>query len=421
MVSNGTRTTTVEATYRVVTPMFCGGADPKRTAELRLPSFKGALKFWWRALAWGRLGGSLRKIQQEEARLFGSADGGQSRVVMRLGDIPRVDRIDSKRILDRSGHAPHPAPRGGAIIGMGARYLGYGVMGAFGANAGKLERSCLAAPFGFTVHMRCRGLDHEELDSLLNALIALGALGGMGAKSRKGYGSLVLRSLVVDGRSGWRAPNSMGELQSTIRRLHGSAGSQRASISNARDVPYTALTASTRHVVATATAPSPLDLLDLIGRELVRFRAWGFNGNVLGNVPSENNFRDDHDLMKPSPGRRSKHPERIAFGLPHNYGKRSGEKVGPGESNLDRRASPLFIHIHECGGKPTAVLSLLPTKFLPGSKPQISVGDTRIPQRPEAELYKPVHEFLNRMTGERPHRGPSRQEPFTDVRKVDLP
>ena len=78
-------TTRIEATYRVTTPMFCGGAN-QREPELRLPSFKGVLRFWWRALAWSRLKGDLAAIKGEEDALLGSADEGQARVSMRLAD-----------------------------------------------------------------------------------------------------------------------------------------------------------------------------------------------------------------------------------------------------------------------------------------------------------------------------------------------
>ena len=76
--------TEIEATYRVVTPMFCGGAEPDKRAELRPSSFKGVLRFWWRALAWSRLGGDLGQIKQQEDALFGSADGGRSSVSMQF-------------------------------------------------------------------------------------------------------------------------------------------------------------------------------------------------------------------------------------------------------------------------------------------------------------------------------------------------
>ena len=53
--------TEVIATYRVVTPIFCAGAD-QQLAELRIPSFKGVLRFWWRALAWSLFDGDLTEI-----------------------------------------------------------------------------------------------------------------------------------------------------------------------------------------------------------------------------------------------------------------------------------------------------------------------------------------------------------------------
>ena len=50
--------------YRIVTPMFLGGeaqqADP---TQFRNASFKGALRFWWRALNWGRM---LKNAGQNE-------------------------------------------------------------------------------------------------------------------------------------------------------------------------------------------------------------------------------------------------------------------------------------------------------------------------------------------------------------------
>ena len=79
----------IEVTYRVVTPLFCAGADSTHP-EIRLPSFKGVLRFWWRALAWSRCRAdlealeALEAIRRQEDALFGSAGGGQSCVSMRL-------------------------------------------------------------------------------------------------------------------------------------------------------------------------------------------------------------------------------------------------------------------------------------------------------------------------------------------------
>ena len=382
----GPSATVVEAAYRVTTPMFCGGAAPETVAELRLPSFKGALRFWWRALAWRRLGGNLAAVREEEAKLFGSSDRGQSRVAMSMRP-PRALQIKKGDVLKESG--------GDRTVGDGVRYLGYGLMEAFassrkGTRTGELTRPCLRAPFDFRVRMALR--TPADVDSLRHALVALGTLGGMGARSRKGFGSLSLRSLHVDGASDWDPPSSRDELGRRIKALYGNS----ATAAPSSLPPITAISDHSRHLVATGAGADAIVLLDRLGREQVLYRSWGRHGKVLGEVTSERNFKEDHDLMKRQPWQRDTHPERIAFGLPHNYGGRNGQ-VGPAALGLDRRASPLFIHIHECGRKAVAVVSFLPAVFLPGRNRRISVGGNTVPLVAEEQLYKPIHDFLDRL------------------------
>ena len=396
---------TIDAAYRVVTPLFSAGADPQ-DPELRAPSVKGVLRYWWRALAWSRCGGDLDAIRRQEDRLFGSAAGSRSRVSMHLILSSKLDekKAGVGQVLD--------VPDTKRVVGEGARYLGYGAMEAFASSkkntkAGELTRACLRAPLDFVVRMRGRDLTEADAASLRNALIALGTLGGLGARSRKGYGSTVLQSLRVDGVDRWSAPQTVGALRGVI------AGLPRGD--DKRALPeFTALSLRTRHVLVSSSKKEPLDLLDLVGRELVRFRSWGRKEKVLGG-PSERRFRDDHDLMKRvgQGVRPEKHPDRIAFGLPHNYGKKPREQVGPHDRDLDRRASPLFIHLHVCGGAPVAVLSFLPARFLPEGRSDVSVGGHVVPQRLEDELYRPVHDFLDRLRDPK-----KRKEPFTETAEV---
>jgi CRISPR-associated protein Cmr1 len=385
----------IEVTYKVITPLFCGGAGGD-TAELRIPSIKGVLRWWWRALAWPRYPGTeperLRAIHRDEAALFGSADGGQSKLILRL--LPsRASGLAAKgEVLTASGQ----------VVGEGSRYLGYGVMEAFGSSkkqieAGQLTRPCLAAPLEIKLALRVRDLTPSQRSSLLDAVKAMGLLGGLGAKSRKGYGSLVLQEISIDGKASWLAPISIDALHAEIARLLPGA-EPRSPLP-----PYTALSPRTRVVVVPGRDRQlPIDLLDLVGREMMRYRSWGHHGQVLGRN-SEKNFERDHDLMKKRPEQRSEHPKRIVFGLPHNYGKPSTDQVGPGD-NHDRRASPLLLHIHECGNTPVAVLSFLPGRFLPeGDEATIRVGGPRIPITPDPELWQPIHGFLARFL-DPPHR-----------------
>ncbi len=405
-------TTVIDATYRVVTPLFCAGAGPEYP-ELRLSSFKGVLRFWWRALAWSLHNGDLKVIRREEDALFGSAKGGQSRVAMRLVPGSELKMTPVNKVLN--------VPGMNQVVGEGARYLGYGVMEAYpsgikNTRAGQLIRGCLNAPFDFTVQMRCRDKAQfkAQLESLKEATITLGMLGGMGSRSRKGYGSLVLQSLEQDGESQWSAPQSMNDLRDKI-------AAQQRTRSAATFPEFTALSNETRYVLLSSSSKKePVELLDLVGREMVRFRSWGRKGKILGDKEdSEKQFEDDHDMMKDvmSSKPAKTHPRRIAFGLPHNYGQKKNQQVNPfnGKNNkhLDRRASPLFIHIHECGGTSVAVLSFLPARFLPEGRNAISVGGTKVPQAPEQELYRPIHQFLDRLLDPK-----QRKEPFTEAVEV---
>lgn len=174
---------TISATYRVTTPMFLGGAEHQ--AELRLPSFKGALRCWWRALAWERVK-DVSRLRDEEAALFGSSDerGGQSKVLVRLDRVATIPTAlcPKEKLKD-----------GTQVVGSGARYLGYGVMEAFASGIkntveGQLTRSCLPAPFTFTVNLLLKpSIKPEQTQEVAQTLKVLGLIGGFGSKSRKGY------------------------------------------------------------------------------------------------------------------------------------------------------------------------------------------------------------------------------------------
>lgn len=60
-----------EYEYEVVTPLFLGGADPKK-AELRAAPIKGALRFWWRALHGSD---NIEAMKNNEDKIFGSTEG----------------------------------------------------------------------------------------------------------------------------------------------------------------------------------------------------------------------------------------------------------------------------------------------------------------------------------------------------------
>ena len=108
----------------------------------------------------------------------------------------------------------------------------------------------------------------------------------------------------------------------------------------------------------------------------------------------------DKDIMKRLERNRQTapphHPQRIVFGLPHNYGKYSHQMVNGSEEGRERRASPLFIHIHQAlGSDPVASLIYLPSVFLPEGD-RVNVGGHDVALNRADSFWEPIATFIDR-------------------------
>ena len=75
---------TLHVTLETVTPVLTHGAD-NRTPELRPPSFRGAMRYWWRAALGGIIGDeNLKALHELEGAVFGDTECG-SPISIRLG------------------------------------------------------------------------------------------------------------------------------------------------------------------------------------------------------------------------------------------------------------------------------------------------------------------------------------------------
>jgi len=374
----------LKAKFHVVTPLFMSGSDKSR-AELRVPSIKGVLRFWFRALAFGRQS-SVSKVREEESRIFGSAenDAGQAKVHLRL-KLPE-DVVQYKDpILKYADGEP---------VGPGARYLGYGVVEAVprkkrNTKEGQILRSCLKYPFEGLLSLLIRnGTSNDDIKSIESAVIAMGLFGGLGSRSRKGYGSFNLVELKLGEEILFRMPRDSDDLKHKI----GSFFKDNNIVAYSGLPPYTAYSDLTRIDIVDKSS-DPLRLLNSIGEAMQMYRSWGRDGKVNGKV-AERNFKDDHDLaLEAIKTRVDTHPRRVAFGLPHNYYFSSyREKVDVKPAKLERRASPLFIHIQELANKQyAAVTTIMPSDFLPSGE-RIKVNHSIVPQRVD---FKVLHEFVD--------------------------
>lgn len=378
----------LEARFRVVTPLFMSGFN-KSEAELRVPSIKGVLRFWWRALALGRLC-SVSKVREDEARIFGSAgnDVGQAKVHLRL-KLPE-DVVQYKDPILKYAD--------GELVGPGARYLGYGVVEAVpskkrNTKEGQILSSCLKYPFDGVLTLLIRnGTSSEDIKNIESAAIAMSLFSGLGSRSRKGYGSFNLVELKIGEEILYSMPRDADDLRQKIRSFF----KDHNIMAYSGLPPYTAYSDLTR-IDIIEKGSDPLRLLNSVGEAMQLYRSWGRNGKVNGEN-SERNFKDDHDLAAEAINNKVKaHPRRAVFGLPHNYYFSSyREKVDVKPARLERRASPLFIHIQELSNREyAAVTTVLPSEFLPSGE-GIRVGNSVVPQSVD---FNVIHEFLNGKNG----------------------
>ncbi len=407
---------TLDATFRIVTPMFLGDANQGVADGVRPPSVKGALRFWWRALNWGRLRSQascdeagLIFLHMEECRLFGSAANdkdrrGQGCFLLSV----KHDQLDSTKSQVIHEHFRQAAA---------ARYLGYGLMVAYGrddgpAPSGKILRDCLTEGQEFTVKLVFR--DRIE-SSVKEALIAWGLLGGLGSRSRHGMGCIALSSLKVNGNEEWTMQTTANDYDAKIKELFS------ATILPTELPPFSAFWQDAR-IDRLLSANDCYKVLDDFGKAMLMYRSWGKTdkGNKLpGGGVSEERFKDDHDWCRATKDERKRdyvnfHPARVVFGLPHNYGQSPNQKVN-GESH-ERRSSPLLFHVHPVGTTFVGVSVYLPAQFLPQGE-KINAGGSFV----DADImWSIIPCFLDGKVGNLPLPGAKDRFP-TSSKKAVLP
>jgi CRISPR-associated protein Cmr1 len=153
----------VELTLKTVTPLFLGGADPRGEPELRAASIRGASRFWLRALLGAVIGNAPEKLddlRKAESAVFGSTDTGASPVVM------QVTGEDHAQAYCPLLHNPNKT------------FTFQGIM------PGKT----------LTLIFRPRPPHRAISEAACGALLMFFLLGGLGKRSRRGFGSFVVCS-----------------------------------------------------------------------------------------------------------------------------------------------------------------------------------------------------------------------------------
>ncbi len=395
----------IEAKFRIVTPMFLGGAD-QQAEDIRPSSVKGMLRFWWRALNWSRFrsvagetdDSALKELHDEEARLFGSAandkTGGQG--VFLLSVRHASISLENVKVVPFTGES----------------YLsGLGLKDRNRVVAKKENDFLIALRFRPSANLT------KDIESVKEALRLFGLVGGLGSRSRRGFGSVV--GLVKDGKE-WRLPTEK-EVESDCDWL-------KTKLLGSTTSPYSALDGSTLFYRSNEDFGDVNRAMKNVGELMSRYRTSGTavikkqgvvirtalpGCRIVGNddvKETELNFytTDHHHVYDIANNGKvlAPHnvpPQRAIFGLPHPYRFSNEKKVSfdyiPSKEK-GRRASPLMIHIIEFANSRgqsqfRPLLLLLQAKFLPeNANLNVSVGKNNVGVVPSPTEYTPIKKFL---------------------------
>jgi CRISPR-associated protein Cmr1 len=338
-------------TLKVVTPLFLGNAGLKEAddetitdipSELRPPSLKGVLRFWHRVIGPDNL--------RTEAEYFGSTQG-QSSFLLQVLDLPKSFQKDEE----------WQSPLG---------YLGYGPIMRVKVKR-QTKKVLLSRQFiqpGTQLNLRLvfhPDASSDTRNAVLRSFRLLSLFGGLGSRNRRGFGSVVLANE--------KPLNETRELITQIRSAISSCDIQTG-------INYTGFNRGVRVVVG-IVEKSWERTLKIIGEAMQKYRA---------------DFKSDTELIKGylKTGQISSAPDRTTFGLPHNYFFKETMRsvmVSPLSDHYTRRASPLFIHIHElAGNRFAAVITFMPSRLLPeGEYLQVKETTSKTQLRFNTNIQKP--------------------------------
>ncbi len=195
----------------VITPMFLAGADGQ-TPELRPPSIKGAMRFWWRAMNGDlvtKINGKwdYSKLKEEEAKLFGGSYKEEGKEVSKRSNLNIT--ISKKKKIKTAQISLTPHHR--------VEYCSANKQNCFNFN--KNTKTCVKAKkqtgvfweFDLLLFFNEFAIKEQDLIKLVKVMFLLG---GLGKRSRRGFGSIVLK------HDKWEWFNNIDEVEKFISAIN---------------------------------------------------------------------------------------------------------------------------------------------------------------------------------------------------------
>jgi len=348
---------TLAVTLETVTPLFLGGADPRGAPELRPPPFRGAMRYWLRALV-GAAGEQV--MRQHEDHLFGV--GGEQAtagvVSLRLPTLQRAPTESYSELVDRSP---------------GIAYLWFA---ARGTKREPERYAILPTTFNLEMSFPRSKQPAQDLEQAVAVLWLLTRLGGIGTRSRRFAGGVQVAQVAEVHHNSLSIGDRLCVRSTSPQEL-------RDDITNGIKIA--------RHAFSIQQLANPApDQFDVLHPDRCQifvldqsFDCWQDAVEKIGQTYQS--FRalrqPDYSVVKTamtSGNDLQGTVKRAAFGLPipffyRSLGDRTAalqaeERQGNNISKIDRRASPLWMRaVKLSNDKYAVVFTWFKSQFLPGN------------------------------------------------------
>jgi CRISPR-associated protein Cmr6 len=336
------------ATLELATPGFLAGAGQKADdCDLRPATLRGLLRWWWRAMHAGYV--DVVTLRSMEAALWGDTEaGGAIRLEVRpLGKVEAV--AYDKQAEARKNALPRPPDR---KTTQGLWYHSYGM------NDGGKQRCYVPAGTRWTLTLHARQAHFVLRDARGQPIPAssrpigkevvleqaqaplwwLCALGGVGSKSRKGFGQ-------------FQTPPELDEFFAARFVTLGKK------LRDACGLPDDGFR------VARAESPSLRQMVDLGRRVCPQGNGW------FETILSGRNVWQALDAVGTAAqafAKRYKHQRaKCALGLPRRIGHPAQGQFRQGQGVGDRHSSPVHYHLHASGRDYVLRIAAFPSPRLP--------------------------------------------------------
>jgi len=325
--------------FRVETPCFCGGAEATTEPCIRAASLRGVLRFWLRAL-------SAHHFRGADYALFGS------------------NSLSSPVTLTVDAHRFNATPSG--RFSPEITYLAYGLT----------RRKQIPCGSEVSVNVSfVKGTDKRIKRLFFLSVCGLVVFGGVGARTRRGFGTLSLTAFEPQDESSevlsWICVETEEMVRAAEKVIHEAAELAKGFGEPENVLPPVSFASDGAEVyISRQNYESAETAHRRLGTLMRAFR----------DYRTSRVARRDHDLIYrfATSGKIDNVPLRTVFGMPHHYFLRNLEDgvpmsitLTPGATarGITRRASPVLLSVVPTSNGATIAVILMRGTFLPRGVP----------------------------------------------------